>query len=144
MKTETTTPTLASLDSFTRAYVDAMLWTEEEGLKEDASQHEDEHEPATRWDVNVHCIAPDALAKIVADCRAFQEAEEENLTEAYEGHDEYGYEQAGHDFWLNRNHHGTGFWDRGLGKVGHLLSDGAHATGSSDLYFGDDGLLYVA
>ena len=21
-------------------------------------------------------------------------------------------EQAGHDFWLTRNHHGTGYWDR--------------------------------
>jgi hypothetical protein len=106
MKTEIL-PTLASLDSFTRAYVDAMLWTEEENLKEDASQHEDELEPAARWDVNVHCLAPEALASILEDCRAFQESEAENLTAAYEEHDDYGYEQAGHDFWLTRNRHGA-------------------------------------
>lgn len=25
---------------------------------------------------------------------------------------------VGHDFWLTRNRHGAGFWDRGRGKVG--------------------------
>lgn len=31
-------------------------------------------------------------------------------------------EQAGHDFWLTRNGHGTGFWDRGLGEQGERLT----------------------
>jgi len=31
--------------------------------------------------------------------------------------------QIGHDFWLTRNGHGAGFWDRGLGDVGDQLSD---------------------
>lgn len=31
-------------------------------------------------------------------------------------------EQIGHDFWLTRNGHGTGFWDRGLGNIGVQLS----------------------
>lgn len=52
-------------------------------------------------------------------------------------------EQVGHDFWLTRNGHGTGFWDRGLGAVGEELSKAAKAYGSSDIYVGDDGLLYV-
>jgi hypothetical protein len=29
---------------------------------------------------------------------------------------------AGHDYWLTRNGHGTGFWDRGLGEVGDKLT----------------------
>lgn len=28
--------------------------------------------------------------------------------------DDWSDEQIGHDFWLTRNHHGAGFWDRGL------------------------------
>ena len=32
-------------------------------------------------------------------------------------------EQIGHDFWLTRNHHGAGFWDRGLGEVGDKLTE---------------------
>lgn len=49
----------------------------------------------------------------------------------------------GHDLWLSRNHHGAGFWDRGLGDVGQHLSDEAHAMGSSDAYVGDDGRVYL-
>lgn len=30
--------------------------------------------------------------------------------------------QIGHDFWLTRNGHGAGFWDRGLGKIGDELT----------------------
>lgn len=53
-------------------------------------------------------------------------------------------EMFGHDFWLTRNGHGAGFWDRGLGDLGLQLSDMARAYGSSDLYVGDDGRVYVA
>lgn len=31
-------------------------------------------------------------------------------------------DQAGHDFWLTRNGHGAGFWDRGLGDAGDTLT----------------------
>lgn len=53
-------------------------------------------------------------------------------------------EAVGIDFWLTRNGHGAGFWDRGLGERGDRLTTAAHAYGSSDLYVGDDGLVYVA
>lgn len=52
-------------------------------------------------------------------------------------------EQIGHDFWLTRNRHGAGFWDRGLGELGDTLTDIAHAYGECDLYIGDDGLIYT-
>lgn len=52
-------------------------------------------------------------------------------------------EQVGHDFWLTRNRHGAGFWDRGLGEVGEQLTEMAHPYGSCDLYVGDDGSLYI-
>lgn len=51
-------------------------------------------------------------------------------------------EQIGHDFWLTRNGHGAGFWDRGLGAVGDELSKASKSYGSADLYVGDDGLIY--
>ena len=37
--------------------------------------------------------------------------------------------QAGPDFWLTREGHGTGFWDRGAGDAGDLLSRAAKAFG---------------
>ena len=50
--------------------------------------------------------------------------------------------QAAHDFWLTRNHHGAGFWDRGHGEDGKRLTEIASAFGSCDLLPGDDGVLY--
>lgn len=32
-------------------------------------------------------------------------------------------EQIGHDFWLSRNGHGAGFFDRGLGEIGDKLQE---------------------
>jgi hypothetical protein len=50
----------------------------------------------------------------------------------------------GHDLWLTRNYHGVGFWDRGHGKPGDILSDLAHGMGGSDAYVGDDGKVYLS
>jgi len=52
--------------------------------------------------------------------------------------------QAGHDFLLTRNHHGAGFWDRGLGERGDRLTANAHPYGATDAYVGDDELVYVS
>lgn len=48
-------------------------------------------------------------------------------------------EQVGHDFWLTRHHHGTGFWDRWWNggpeeELGDFLTKWAHTFGDFDLY----------
>lgn len=53
-------------------------------------------------------------------------------------------EQFGHDFWLTRNGHGAGFWDRGLGELGDKLTAMSKPYGESYLYPGDDGRIYVS
>lgn len=52
-------------------------------------------------------------------------------------------EQAAHDFWLTRNRHGAGFWDRGLGAAGDELSALCKPYGTCDLYIGDDGRIHL-
>jgi hypothetical protein len=52
-------------------------------------------------------------------------------------------EIAGYCFWLNRNGHGSGFWDRDLGQVGDQLSEASEAAGECTLYVGDDGKVYA-
>ena len=52
-------------------------------------------------------------------------------------------EQVGHDFWLTRNGHGAGFWDRGLGKLGVRLTAATKHYGEQSLYVGGDGKLYL-
>lgn len=52
--------------------------------------------------------------------------------------------RAGHDFWLNRNGHGAGFWDGDWPEpAASALDKAARAAGNVDIYVGDDGLIYV-
>lgn len=60
-------------------------------------------------------------------------------------------EQAGHDFWLSRNGHGSGFFDRcdhnspdTVCTACNELQADARGWGESDLYRGDDGKLYLS
>jgi hypothetical protein len=53
-------------------------------------------------------------------------------------------EQIGHNFWLSRNGHGAGFFDLGQESFWRDLQSAAEVYGSSDLYEGDDGNLYVS
>jgi len=47
-------------------------------------------------------------------------------------------EQVGHDFWLTRNGHGSGFWDRpeiyGGQENAEALTESANSFGSRDLF----------
>lgn len=54
----------------------------------------------------------------------------------------YSLSDLAHDFWLTRNGHGAGFWDRDLGPIGDKLTSLAHKFGEVDLYIRDDGRLY--
>lgn len=48
--------------------------------------------------------------------------------------------QFGHDLALTRNGHGAGFWDRGLGESGVVLTDWAHMLGCLELFHGHDSI----
>lgn len=107
-------------------YLIAALWssTDEHGEPLDAVYTVDD-------------IAPEAQAKALEDCTDFIEAHARQLSGL-------SAEQIGHDFWLTRNHHGAGFWDRGLGALGQALTIAAHVYGGCDAYVGDDGQIYLS
>lgn len=46
-------------------------------------------------------------------------------------------EQIWHDFWLTRNHHGTGFWGRDLDEIGERLTN-VYETFITLNVFGED------
>ena len=115
-------PHLPSCDSFTVDYLEAIEWTLDEEYADKAIG-----------------FSKEAIAKAKEDCEAFQEANEDDLT-AYET--ETGY-TGGVDLWLTRNHHGAGFWDRGLEDLGQRLTDAAQ-LGSQDAYLGNDNLIYLS
>ena len=120
----------ASLDEFTQGYVECLFWLS-------CNSDNPEMEDCTLSD-----LAPETLASIVEDCADFQKGCAKLLELAYETGG-YGESSAGHDFYLTRNGHGAGFWDRGLGKVGDELSAMSKPYGSCDLYKGDNGKLYL-
>jgi hypothetical protein len=125
---------MPDLDEFTRAYIEAALW----------STNDDDDKPLDA-NYDPDDIAPDTLATIIADCRRFQADNAADLALAYKRYPQKEWSpeaQAGHDFWLTRNGHGTGFWDRGIGKVGDQLTDASRKCGEVNLYVGDNGKIH--
>ena len=132
-----------TLDAFTIAYIECALWSSTDNSDESGGDPLDKN-------YSIEDISDEALARIVADCARFQLAYAELLDatdDATKGEYANGRwtrdELAGHDFWLTRNGHGCGFWDRSLGDVGDKLSKASNSFGSCGLYVGDDGKLYV-
>lgn len=53
-------------------------------------------------------------------------------------------DNIGHDLWLTRNGHGSGFWYRGYSeKITDLLEHLCELLGSVDAYVGDDEQVYI-
>lgn len=139
-------PAFEALDYFTQGYIEAMFYTEEAPgvTTEEWQATEDHNEGSFPGDVGFADLAPETLARIIADCKRFQEQNAADLTEAYDNGRINGYDEtrAGHDFWYTRNGHGTGFWDSDLGDVGNKLSNIARHHEVS-AYLGDDGKIYM-
>lgn len=112
----------SELNEFTRAYVVAALWTSEPEDEVTSGDFEPKGESL------VDSVPSYWLAQAIADCDKFQAENEALLEQA--GTDS----QNGHDFWLTRNRHGAGFWDRGYpDEVGDALTEAAHAFGEAYL-----------
>lgn len=128
------TTDLDDLDDFTRQYLETALWSSN-----------DESTPAggdpLDQNYDITDISQETLDQTIKDCEAFQHHEATDLSLAYQ-HPGYDEGSAGHDFWLTRNGHGAGFWDRGLGAVGDRLSEAAHVYGEVNLYVGDDDMIH--
>jgi hypothetical protein len=128
------------LDPFTRAYLEAALWS---------STDESTPEGGEPMDANysIDDIAPEAIDRAVADCLAFQAAHGPSIDDAPDASRSGEWdnrEMAGHDFWLTRNGHGAGFWDGDWPEpLATVLTDAAHAFGELSPYVGDDGLIYL-
>jgi hypothetical protein len=110
------------------AYVECAFWSSLDYDKTDNPRPLDEN-------YGPDDIAPETWAAMREECALFIEDNAVDLTGIDAG-------QVGHDFWLTRNGHGAGFWDRGLGDVGARLTDACRPWGGVDLYVGDDGLIH--
>jgi hypothetical protein len=126
-----------------------MLWTEEERLAEESEELESSSVGFVTeggkftgktvfipGDIGFDMIAPETLTRIIEDCAGFELSNLKIL-------DQCGNKkQNGHDFWLTRNRHGAGFWDRGYGEAGKQITEVCRKFGEVNVYLGDDGKIY--
>jgi len=96
------------------------------------SSTDDDGDPLDHYDIED--IDTDTLEAMRADIIDFLENNREILEES--GLSDLA---IGHDFWLTRNRHGAGFWDRGLGEIGQKLTKVCHSYGEVYLYISDNG-----
>lgn len=118
-------------------YKVALLWSSNDVVDGEQKESLEDYE-----------LAPESLESIEKDCRAFVQANLEDLLEyaenrTYDPSQGSVWEYAGHDFWLTRVGHGVGFWDRGLGDLGDRLTAACKVFKEQWPYVGDDGLVYL-
>ena len=116
---------MTTLDRFLQQYIDTALWSS----TDDRDRPIDDNH-------SVFDIDTDSLTKMREECSKFIDQTYDLISDDIA--------QAGHDFWLTRNHHGVGFWDGDWEDDGDELTNISHSFGESYLYVGDDGKLYIS
>lgn len=117
--------------AFTTGYLECAAW---------ADGSPDQHEPqipSGEW-------AADALEAAIAECWVFVRRNWAALSVWADAGIDARY--AGNDFWLTRNGHGTGYWDRDVACAEwalEALTAASRACGESTLLVDDDGRYSV-
>ena len=135
-----------------KGYKAAILFTEcEPGT--DAESHDPENESALHGDISDSDFSGEMDSRIERDCAAFYIENLDTFDSLWAYVREnyvyiqgglYGPYEAGIDFWLTRNGHGVGFWDRGLGELGDTLSAACESFGEVWAYLGDDSRVHIS
>ena len=109
------------------SYLECALWTNEEELKEQDSD----------TDLNINNFEEDSLIKTYLDIKKFLKI----VGFAIDDIDE---SDIGHDLWLTRNGHGSGFWDRGYDNdISDILTNAAKSLGSAYLFLNEQGKINI-
>lgn len=109
-------------DEFTTGYLGCAEWL--------AQVWSDRDDPSLTDMERSYCrgFTRDAIAEARRDCKAFQKANRDDLAQYCELSGR-GMESAGNDYWLSRNGHGAGFFDRGNEPVFDRLQEAARLDG---------------
>lgn len=109
------------ITQFIDSYLEAVNFTNDEGLFD--------HSEEFLLNVNRDCVK---FLQMISDANLF-----EYIADYIP--------QAGQDFWLTRNRHGAGFWDREElygEEAAELLTEISHQFKECEVYVGDDNLVY--
>lgn len=123
---------ICNLGAFTTQYMETALWSScgVDGVPLDE-------------DFGLDDLDPELFDRMVEDCADFQNSSVWKIASTMGLWSESA---GGQDFWLTRNRHGTGFWDRAAPgtihqEFGARLSDAARSYGSVDLNV-SEGVIY--
>lgn len=115
------------IDQVYLGYAEAALWS-----TLDERDNEFEHLDATCTISDICRVTADSMWE---DCEKFVAQNYDDLVASkLDDHD------IGHTFWLNRNGHGDGFWDRNLpGDLGKKLDHACESWGEVNLFVNANG-----
>lgn len=119
---------MTPLEVMLKAYMTAALWSSNDESDENGGDPIDSN-------YGIEDIHPDTAAAMRADVEKFLTENAADIGDRYD--------QAGHDLWLTRNHHGVGFWETPdwPKEAGERLTKAAHAMGERNLYV-ENGQVY--
>jgi len=113
------------MDNFVRQYFITALWSSTDGNED----HLDEN-------YDLEDLADGTIAAGIEDCNKFRKDNAELIKDDDET-------DIAHDFWLTRNGHGVGFWDRNHSQEkSDALCKSCDEFGECWLFVGDDGKVY--
>ncbi len=115
--------------TFLNAYLTCALWSSTDDYNEPFDQNH-----------SIDNFSSQTLKQATKDCTDFLLQNPNSLNDTP---DTYKVSQAGHDFWLTRNGHGSGFWDRDLDDAGESLTQACEDWRELNVILGDDGKLYL-
>ncbi len=121
-------------DVFVRSYLETALWSSTM-MPEDSETSDLSYE---RANFDPSDCSLETVIGALRDCREFQKDKGDVLARS-----DYPIDRDAHDFWLSRNGHGAGFFDRGTDD-GDTLQDAARAYGEVNLYHvGDNDSMVI-
>lgn len=134
--------TKTEIDLIVTSQLDSLLWSEGEEYDETGEftgNMWDELYSADDATPELHARLWDELVQW-EDVEYFGVSKHDEMIKALETYVEHFGDswagQFGHDLALTRNRHGAGFWDRGLGDAGYVLTDWAHMLGELQVFHG--------
>lgn len=129
-----------------RSQLDALIWSEGE------IYDENDNFTLESWEdfYSADDATPELVAQLTEELEQWEDEEFYGVTvhakmiRALEEYKEYfgtkWYSSFGHDVALTRNGHGAGFWDRGLGEAGDVLTNWAETLGTLHIFHGHDSI----
>ena len=133
-------------------YLDCALWTDGEQLQEQDLKNNQEtykmddedwdeseiKDLVNNVDLNIHNFDENSLIKTYLDIKKFIRI----VGFAIDDIDE---NDIGHDLWLTRNGHSSGFWSRGYDDdIAEILTKAAKSLGEVSLYLNDNGKISIS